>query len=366
MKKNKDSIWARDIFSGLSLGSRIGTRKATHAQIAPLCRQLSFMLKGGVSLQESLLISAKNQSKGSSLKTSLEDSLDGIMGGESLSNSLKATGFFPRFMISMCQIGEISDNLPKVMALLADYYEQSARNREEIRSALLYPVIVAVLMLAMVFAAVLFVLPNYALMFAASDVQLPIPTRVLLSLGNILMNEWWIAAPVIAALIILPIAVVRTSEGKAIFDSLLLRIPIYRQLVSLQIIQAMALLLQSGQNLADSAITVSDIVSNVKVSRDLKKVAAGLQEGSALGGLLEDITYIDRVAIGMARVGEQTGNIAETFDHANIYSREQFSQTSKRLNKLVEPVIILILGLVLGFVMLSIMLPTFSMVDLVQ
>jgi type IV pilus assembly protein PilC len=136
-------------------------------------------------------------------------------------------------------------------------------------------------------------------------------------------------------------------------------------MINLHIVQAMYLLLQSGQPLPDAVLAVSNITANKRIARDLQRLAAGLQEGEAFWRLLEAIPYIDPMVSSMARVGEETGNMPEVFEHAVDYSRHKVRQMSGRLNKLVEPAITLVLGLVLGLVMLSIILPAFAMTELV-
>ena len=350
-------FWERDI-----LVRGISARQANAAAMAELCRQMSFMLGAGVMLGAVMTVLAESESKS---RAALQRALDGIMRGESLSQALEGAGHFPGFMCSMCRIGEISDDLPRVMALLADYYEESARSREEIRSALMYPAVVALMMLAMIVVAVLYVLPHYALMFAISDVPLPMLTRALLGVSDILLRQWWLVIPAVFAAVMAPAAIVRTDTGRKCCELILLKLPPYRQMINLHIVQALALMLQSGQPVAEAVPAVSGIVANKVVSQDFQQAAVSLQEGHSLWTILQAITYIGPVIVNMARVGEETGNMAQAFKYASEYSRHRFRQMSKRLNKLVEPAVTLVLGLILGLVMLAIILPTFAMTELV-
>lgn len=362
-------FWERELF-------RKG-QKANTAALAELCRQMSFMLSAGLGLRSLMTVLAegsgggfayKSQGKSPYMRYALRKTLDGIMRGESLSNAFESTGFFPSFMCNMCQIGEMSDDLPRVMALLADYYEESARNRDEIKAALMYPAVVSFMMLLMILMALIFVLPHYALVFMVSDVPLPFLTRALMGFSDIIMAHWYLLLPAALALIIAPAALLRTSFGRSCFEYCLLNLPplskVYRQMVNLHFVQAMALLLQSSQPLAEAVLAASGIIANKWVARDLQEVAAGLQGGTAFWLLLGRIAYIDPSVSSLARVGEETGNMAEVFNHALEYSRYKFGRLTKQLNKLVEPAISLVLGLVLALVMLSIILPTFAMTDL--
>ena len=354
-------FWEKDIF---------GTdTKASSATMAELCRHLSFMLEAGIAFESAIsaMLSAKMEDK--RLRIGLQSALNDIMRGESLSVAFENAGYFPKFMCSMCRIGEISDNLPQVMTLLADYYEESAKNREDIRSALMYPAIVAIMMLFMIVAAVVYVLPQYALVFTASDIELPLLTRALLGLSDLLITRWWIISPVVMIFVIVLAALVKSSKGRLFLDYCQIYLPpisiIYKQMINLQVIQAMALLLTSHQHLVDSVLAVSNIIPNCHVARDLEKLAAGLQEGKSFSELIQQISYIDQIISRIAVIGEETGNMAQAFNHASEYSRHKFKQMSQRLSKLVEPAIILVLGVVLALVMLSIILPTFAMTEFV-
>lgn len=333
-----------------------------------LCRQMSFMLDAGVGLRVVMTVLTETSSKRKSdnkQHKALRSTLEGIMRGESLSRALEEANYFPDFMCNMCRIGELGDNLPKVMSLLADYYEETAKNRSEIKSALIYPAIVASMMLIMIVVAVLYVLPNYAMMFEATDIQLPTLTLVLLGISSVIMTRWWLVLPIVFLIIMVPITVVRTETGRHWYEFVLLQIPVYRQMVSLNIVQALSLLLQSGQPLSDGMLAVSGVIPNKRVAHDILMISAGLQEGASFWSLLAEVPYIDHVIVSMARVGDETGNMALIFEHASYYSQYRFKEMSKRLNKTVEPVVILVLGLILGLVMLSIILPTFAMTEFV-
>lgn len=348
-------FWERDLFGR--------DQPASLSIIGSLCRQMAFMLNAGVTLKSVMTVLADD--KNIKVRANLQRVLERIMGGESLSQSLEKTGYFPVFMCNMCRIGEMSDDLPKVMTLLADYYEESARYRDDIKSALLYPAVVAVMMLTMILSAVLFVLPNYALMFEVSDVPLPMLTQVLLSISDVILNQWWLVMPIAVFTVMVPIIIIRSSKGRPLFESGILKLSPYRHMINLHIVQAMALLQQSGRSLADSVLAVSTIIPNQQVAKDLRQVYSGLQEGESFWTLLANMPYLDLTIISMARVGEETGNMAQVFEHAHAYSRHQFKLMSRRLNKVLEPAITMVLGLILGIVMLSIILPTFAMMEVV-
>jgi len=356
MKKIDKSFWNRDVRDLLNKN-----RKTSPKELTELCRQMAFMLEAGVSLKGAIEVLVERYN-------GLQTVLDMIMRGESLSHSIENAGNFPAFMSNMCRIGEVSDNLPQVMAHLADYYEQIQRTKDEISSALLYPAIVTAIMLITTIVAVTFVLPQYAVIFAASGVPLPALTQWLLDVSNSLTTGWYWILPTFILILIIPVAIFRNSTGRKAFEYALLYMPVarvvYRRIVNLHIVQAMTILLQSGMPLETSVLAVSRISNNSIVKQDLQKVVAGLAEGAVFWTQLAAIAYIDPLLTSMARVGDETGDMPKSFKYAHIYSSHQFKQMTRRMNKLVEPIITLILGLVLGVVMLSIILPTFALTDL--
>ncbi|MCL2399116.1 MAG: type II secretion system F family protein [Defluviitaleaceae bacterium] len=354
-------FWERDLFGK--------DRQATPVMLSELCQQIAYMMDAGVSIKDALIVLTDNPTKNRSMQINLQAALDGILGGNSLSRSLEETKYFPEFMCNMCRMGELSNDLTNVMFLLADYYGETARNREEIKSVMLYPAIVTVMMLAMILVSVLYVLPHYALMFEVSDVPLPVLTQVLLGISDLLITQWWLVLSITILVIMLPPIFLRTSTGRSWSEYVMLYIPpfsvVYRQMINLHIVQSMSLLLQSNRPLAEAVLAVSSIIQNKKVKYDLQKIVAGLQEGNDFWILISKVDYIDPIVISMARVGAETGNMAQVFNYACTYSRYRFQQMTRRLNKLVEPTITLVLGLILGMVMLSIILPTFAMTELV-
>lgn len=350
--------WQRDIFGR--------DKAASLDSLAPLCRQISFMLSAGVGLRSAMTVLVENPSKNKGEQISLRAVLEGIMGGDSLSDSFEGTGYFPALMCSMCRIGEISDSLPRAMELLADYYEESSRSRDEIKSILLYPILVMIMTFAMVLIAVLFVLPIYATMFEASDEPLPALTQGMLWVGDLLMTRWWLVLPAGVLLVTAPTYFFRrTVVGRGWLDCALLFVPPYRQMVNLHIVQALSLLLQSGQPLADSVLAVSGIITNKRVAHSLQQVAAGLQQGAAFWILLGGVPAIDPVVASMAKVGEETGDMGKSFEYADSYSRHRFQQLSRRLKTLIEPVMTVVVGLILALVMTAIITPAFAMTEVV-
>ena len=353
-------FWERDLFAGRA--------KPRASGIAEICRMTGIMLESGINLKQVILVLA-NGSKDKKLKSCLDTTLDGIEKGGTLSDSLAASEYFPAFVCDMCHVGELSNRLPKIMTLLADYYEEVAKNRDEIKSALMYPAIIAVMMFLLIVAAVLYVLPHYALIFETSDAPLPALTQTLLGFSGFVTGNPLLSLLSLAAVIMLPALFLRSKPGKLGLERILLKAPfisdIYKQKINLHISQVMALFLESGRPLAEAVLSLAGTLPNSIIQNDFQKLSAGLQEGLSFWPQLEGLGYIDPLIVNMCKVGEETGNMAKVFNHAHNYSRDKLRRTTGRLNKLAEPVVTIILGLVLGLVMLAIIMPTFAMTEFI-
>jgi type IV pilus assembly protein PilC len=157
----------------------------------------------------------------------------------------------------------------------------------------------------------------------------------------------------------------RSANGKWLASNARLTSSIYRQGVNLRITQSLSLLLSSGQPLAEAVAACADTDENIRVRRDIRSVASGLAEGRAFWELLSEIRYIDPLFISMARVGEETGRLPLSLEKCEQSFEHMQSFTIRRLNKLIEPAITIILGLLLGVVMLSVILPAFSLTEII-
>jgi type IV pilus assembly protein PilC len=353
-----ESFWRRDIHELIPF-LRIKPNVPLH-DLAVFCRKLAFLLDAGVPLKTAVSVISE-QSPAKAFKGKLSEVHAYIMRGDGLSNALKATGLFPAFLYGLVAVGELTARLPKVAGQLADYYERQAKIRDELKAAMVYPAAATCLMLLVMAVAVTYVLPNYGRVFAASDVPLPAATQALLNASGFIAAHPY-GVPALMVLIIAGIAVFLKSNTA---DRLRLFVPLYRQVTNLRFTQAMSLMLSSGQPLAAAVLACAQVFENKSVKRDMVLAASGLNEGRAFWEALAQVAYIDPLLTDMIRVGEETGRLPQTMEKCQWYFTQAYVQSLKRASKLIEPVITVVLGLLLGFLMLAIILPTFALMDVV-
>jgi type IV pilus assembly protein PilC len=335
------------------------TTKIPLRELTVFCRKLSFLLDAGIPVKTSLSIVAE-QSASKTLKRKFNDVLVYVMRGETLSHALSEARIFPTFLCGLVSVGEISANLPRVMTELAEYYEQQAKSENELRAALAYPIVVTGLMLLVMVMAVIYVLPNYGTVFAASDMPLPPITQALLSFSAFTLQYPYIPLTIIISIIAFLFIIYKNEAA----GRLKLRFPLYKELINLRFTQAMSLLLLSGQPLTEAVLACSQVLGNEKTRRDMLDVAAGLNEGRAFWETINRLFYMDALLVGMIRVGEETGRLTQTMQKCKDYYTQEFQHSVNKMGKFIGPLITIFLGLVLGVLMLAIILPTFSLIDI--
>ena len=357
----KPAIWHRDISSLLKFDY---TPKASFRELSVFCRKVSFLLAAGIPIKNTLTI-VSEQLPGRSLRRLLPGLNSRVMQGESFSAATKATGAFPAFFCGFAAIGEATAKLPHVMEQLADFYDDQAQTRDELTAALVYPIAVTIMMLGVIVLAVTFVLPGYSRIFAATGVPLPPLTRGLLNISEFLIVNSYLVTICLFVVIFALAFFVRSKHGRELVAGVQLRIPLARQGVNFRLTQALHLLLSAGLSVSQALPLAEEVMENIRVRRDISKISTQLSMGMSFWEALGEVQYIDPLLVGLARVGEEAGRMPQTMEKCQGYYAQAYRRAIKRLNKLVEPVITLILGLGLGIIMLAVILPTFELATVI-
>jgi len=247
------------------------------------------------------------------------------------------------------------------MEQLADFYETQAETRDELTAALVYPVAVTIMMLGVIVLAVTFVLPGYSRIFDTSGVELPAMTRGLLRVSEFMAARFIVIMIGFFTIFLGVLFFAQSDKGRRIFDGLYLRFSITRLGVNFRLTQSLHLLLLAGLPVSQALPFTETVMDNVKVQADLARISAQLKMGKPFWETMTKVGYIDPLLTGLSRVGEEAGRLPQTIEKCQAYYAQAYRRAIKRLNKLVEPIITLILGLGLGVIMLAIILPTFEL-----
>ena len=349
------SIWRTSISQLIT-----GRKSIPIAELAIFCRKLSFLLEAGLTIKAALLV-LQDQKLGPTLELHVPQLQLAILQGASFTSALQAQGVFPLFMTGYIAMGEQTAQLTTVCSKLANMYEHQATLRRQLFAALVYPVAVLLMMLGVAIMAMLVVLPGYARIFDASGIALPAITRGLLRFSTFFSDN--ILSIGIASTIIFVGAtyILRRRSVRYFLSKLCTKIPVFRQGLNFDIAQALSLLLSSGIQITNAVDLCAGLVQNPYAAVKLRGISIDLATGKKFSHALSQIHFIDPLMHELAQVGEETGSLPNTIEKCSTYFSATYTHSIIRLNKLVEPIITLVMGVLLMVIMLAVVLPTFEL-----
>ncbi len=331
-------------------------------------RQLATLLEARLPLNGALKILGE-QTTNARLKEAISQVAEDIDAGVSFSQALARQGkIFPDYYVEMVRAAEVTGNLNEVAAFLADYTEKEGDLASKASSALVYPSIVVVLFIVVAFILVTFVYPSLGAVFAENNVALPWYTQVLLTTGTFL-NKWWIAVVVaVLAVAMLAANYLQTDEGIALLDEAKIRLPVVQK-VYLPVIMARfgnsaALLVHGGIPIAQSLEIISHMVGNTLYRDVVHDVAEDVRQGELLSASIAKYSnFFPPLISQMVAVGETTGKIEEMFTRlSGIYTREA-DEITNNLVDLIQPILMIGIGVMVGLLFASILIPIYNLTD---
>jgi general secretion pathway protein F len=345
------------------------SRALTGKEIGVLTRELATLLEAGLTLDRSLqiLIELTSEERISRLLSALQTK---VRGGATFSAALgEQEGQFSRLYVNVVRAGEATGALDAVLARLADYLERTAELQETIRSALVYPAILFFVAGMSVILLLVFVVPQFTVLFSDMHAALPLPTRIVIGLGDLFRNYWWAMLAVVAAAAAGLDRWLRRPEVRARLDRWLLALPLFGDLIwkleTSRFCHTLASLLKNGLPLLSALSLSKEVVSNRKLAGLLAEAAEDLKHGRGLAEPVARREILPQMALQMIRVGEESGSLdAMLAKVAQIYDKETEASV-KRLLTLLEPVLIIGLGVIVAGIIMSIIVPILSMNQLV-
>lgn len=338
--------------------------------MAILCRQFTAMLAAGIPLLQCLNILAL-QTENKHLTKILREAITNVEKGKSLSEAFKAhEACLPEIFINMLAAGEISGTIGQVMTRLTTYFEREHRSREKIKAALAYPLLVAVMMLASLITMLIFVVPVFAGVFDSMGAVLPLPTRIVISISSGLASYWYMFIISAATLFLtLKRAGIYKKTGVA-FNRFILTVPFLGKLAHQTIIarftRTLATLLMGGMSLTKSLETVENVSGNTLVALEINKVRVNISEGERTSLALKKSILFPPMVVHMIAVGEEAGRLDDILERLAVFYEEESENLFNSLSSVIEPLLIVLMGLMVAFIALSIYLPLFGMADVMQ
>jgi type IV pilus assembly protein PilC len=296
---------------------------------------------------------------------------DGLRSGERFSDCLdKFPKVFPPFYRGIVRSAELTGELDTVLARLSRYIERDLEARRKLKSAMMYPIVVSVMSLVTVLILAIYVLPQFEDFFASLDAELPLPTRILMGITGFLGNWWWAIVGGVAALVVLFMGITRTSGGKYARDAFLLKIPVLGDTIQYALTErfcrVLASMVSAGVNLTEGLEVTTEALRNRVYVKRLGEVSEQILEGQGVAGPLARTGLFPGTATQMLRVGEDTGSLDTQLEVTAEYYETELDYKITKLTALFEPLVIVVMGLVVGFVaiaLVSAMYGIFRQVD---
>jgi len=338
--------------------------------ISVFTRQLSDLLDSGLTLYKALNV-VYRQTENRHFQSIIGDIRDQVRDGRPFSEALKRyPNIFSSLYVSMARSGETGGMLDDILARLAGFSESQERLATKIKSALAYPAVMAIVGLVTIVVLITFVIPKIVGMFEDLGQSLPIPTAILVGLSRFFVSYWYIIIGVIALIAFIITRIARTEEGSVAIDQLKLSIPIVGDLVKKAEIanfsRTLGTLIENGVPILESLEVISSTMQNAVLKKEILKTYKEVRDGKSLSNSLSSQNHFPMLATNMIAIGEEGGNLEKSlFKVADSYEREA-DNVIKIMTSLLEPFLILTMGLIVGFIVISMLLPIFQINILAQ
>lgn len=359
-----DALYAQLLEQGLypqrvtGRGADRRPRTLRPQELSDLCRQLSTLLASGVSLVRALTIISQDEGISAGLRRVYESVLSEVRKGSSLSDALEAQQVFPALMLGMIRAGEGSGRLDRVAERLAVHYEKAHQMNQQVKSALMYPMILAVLSVAVVI--VTFVLPQFSDLFSTMD-SLPAVTLALMAFSDFMVTKWYLLLLGLAALAAALRAVLRVPSVRLALDRGKLTLPVFgklnRIICTARFARTISSLYASGLPIITALQTARDTIGNAYIASQFDAVLAQVRSGVSLSAALESVDGFQRKLCSSIAVGEETGQLDSMLDSIADSMEYDAQQASRRMMTILEPMLIVLMAFVVGFIIIAVMSP---------
>ena len=330
-------------------------------------RQFATLIEAGILLVNAIDLLAQ-QTESVALKEALEGISEDVKEGKLLSESMDLyPALFPKLLVQMIKSGEVGGNLQEVLERMATYYEKQYNLKQKISSALTYPIVVSIFAIVITIFLLVGIVPIFGDMYASMGEELPFITQMVLGLSAAIQKFWWIFAFIIMGLFYVLQQMRKKDSGVYFLDNLSLKLPVVGSFIQKAVLarmtQTLSSLLNSSVPILQAIDVTSDVVGNKVVEDVLQDARKSLERGESLAKPMEESWVFPPLIIQMIHVGEESGALDEMLlKVANIYEQE-VNEASDKLQSLIEPILIIFLAVIVGFIVLSIVVPMFGLYD---
>ena len=333
-------------------------------------KQLAVMIKAGINIRDAIA-GISQQIENKKFKVVIEQLREDVEAGQSFSDALgKHPKVFNTLYVNMVRASELSGNFAGMLERICDYQLQQLETRSMVRGAMIYPAIIGTMAIVTTIFLLAFVLPKFTALFAGKAELLPMPTVILMAASDFVRTKWYVLVGIVAAGIAGFTFAMRTPQGRLCWDKIKLRIPLFRKMFRALYIKrglhTMGELVNAGVPMLDTLSITAEVSGNAIYENMWRKVYSAVKEGEKIATPLSQHRLLPQSVVQMISAGEESGKLGEVMrDVAEFYAGE-LKSTVKVVTSMIEPIMIVIMGALVGFIAMSIILPIFKMSSLAK
>lgn len=354
------NLMTRDI--NISIGGSISAR-----DYSVFCRQFVSIIGAGVSIIGALDMMAE-QTENKQLKNGIKEVYNDVSKGESMAGAMRKRGkIFPSMLCNMVEAGEASGSLEISFERMALQFEKDAKLKAAVKKAMIYPIVLIFVMLGVLVIMLTWVVPTFMGMFAELEADLPASTKAVVAMSDFVKEKWWVLLLTAAGIIGLYKLYASTENGKLVIGSIKLKVPVFgmiqRKSSCARLGRTLGTLLGAGVSMIDALDITAKSMENVHYRKALENAKDQVSRGVPLSRPLKTCGLFPPMVIHMVSIGEETGNIETMLENIANYYEEDVQLATEQMMALMEPAIIIVMAVMVGFLMISIMQPMMVLYD---
>lgn len=354
------SLMSRDI--NFSLGGRVSAR-----DYSIFCRQFVSIISAGVSIINALEM-MRDQTENRTLKKALCEVYEDVSKGESMAGAMKKhSKVFPSMLCNMVEAGEASGSMEVAFERMAVQFEKENKLKQSVKKAMIYPIVLLVVMVGVLFLMMIWVIPNFMGMFAELDTELPPITQAVVNMSDFVIAKWWLILLVVAAAIALFKAYAASPSGKFVLGGIALKIPVFGKLQTksecARLGRTLCTLLGAGVPMMDAIEITGRSMENVHYKKAMMDAKDQVMRGMALSRPLKTCGLFPPMVVHMVSIGEETGNIETMLENVANYYEDDVQVATEQVMALMEPMIIVVMAIVVGVLIMAIMQPMLTLYE---
>lgn len=332
--------------------------------------QLAVMIRAGISLRAAVEGIA-DQVQNPKFKVMLNQMKRDLEGGKQFSDALaRYPKVFSPLYINMVKASELSGGFSKMLDRIAGYLAQQIETRSMVVGAMIYPAIIGTFAVGTTVFLLTFVLPRFMVIFKGKEAVLPAPTKLLLALSNFMTNQWYVLLMGLGAAVWGVFMLLRTDWGRLWFDKVKLTLPLFKKMFRALYINrslhTMGQLINAGVPMLDTLSITAEISGNALYKRMWRAVYSAVKQGKKISAPLNRSPLLPRSVVQMVSAGEESGKLGEVLDEVSDYYAKELKAVIKSVTAMIEPLMIVLMGSIVGFIAMSIILPIFKLSQLVK